>query len=73
MKSLIKFKIYRILFLLINFDLFLSRNNFISFTDDEVITTITTDNEDELLNAVSQLNNNGGTIYIDTPVITLRK
>ena len=73
MKSLIKFKIYRILFLLINFDLFLSRNNFISFTDDEVITTITSDNEDELLNAVSQLNNNGGTIYIDTPVITLRK
>ena len=57
MKSLIKFKIYRIIFLIIILDLSLSKNlgnNFKSFTDDEVITTLTSDNEEELLNAVLQ-------------------
>ena len=43
-----------------------------SFTDDEEITTITSDNETELIEAIKQLNKNGGTIYIDTPVITIK-
>ena len=76
MKSLIKLKIYRIVFLIIIFDLLLSKkigNNFKSFTDDEIVATITSDNEEELLKAVSQLNQNGGTIYIDTPVVSLSR
>ena len=68
--------IYTILFLLINLDYISCKNlgdNFISFTDDEIIRTITSDNEDEFIDAIGQLNNNGGTIYIDTSVITLEK
>ena len=42
-------------------------------TDDEEITTITSDEEDKFMDAIKQLNENGGTIYIDTPIITLRK
>jgi hypothetical protein len=42
-----------------------------SFVDDDEITTIKTDNETELLEALEILNENGGTIYIDTPVITM--
>jgi hypothetical protein len=48
-------------------------NNFLSFADDSEIATITTDNEQELLEAVELLNKNGGTIYIDTPVINMVK
>ena len=47
-------------------------NNLISFTDDEEITTIYSDDELELYDAIDQLNKNGGTIYIDTPVISLK-
>ena len=74
MKSLIKNKFYIVLILIINFDLFFCKNiksKFVSFTDDEEITTIKSDNETEFLEAIYQLNNNGGTIYIDTPVISL--
>jgi hypothetical protein len=46
---------------------------FKSFVDDDEIATITTDNEDELFKAVEKLNRNGGTIYIDTPVINIKK
>ena len=42
-----------------------------SFVDDDEITTITTDNETQLIEAVEYLNENGGTIYIDTPVINI--
>ena len=48
-------------------------SNFKSFEDDEEIATITTDSEDELLQAIKKLNRNGGTIYIDTPIITIKK
>ena len=74
MKSLIKNKFYILLILIISFDLFFCkniRNKFISFTDDEEITTITSDNETEFIKAIEKLNKNGGTIYIDTPVISL--
>ena len=67
---------YTILFLLIIVDCFYSiqiNNNFISFTDHEEITTITSDDETEFINAVNILNENGGTIYIDTPVINFIK
>ena len=74
MKCLNKNIIFNFLFLIIIFDLFYCKkfnNNFISFTDDEEITTITSDNEPELLDAIVQLNKNGGTIYIDTSVINI--
>ena len=46
-------------------------NNFKSFTDDEEIATITSDDEAQFIDAVEKLNQNGGTIYIDTPLINL--
>ena len=48
-------------------------NHLISFNDDEVIATITSDNEYELMDVITQLNENGGIIYIDTPVINIIK
>jgi hypothetical protein len=42
--------------------------NLVSMAD-ATITTITTDSETELLNAVTKLNKNGGVIYINTAVI----
>ena len=74
MKSLIKNRTYIALFLIIILDLFSCKhldNNLKSFTDDEEITTITSDNEIEFLDAIDQLNRKGGTIYIDPPVINL--
>ena len=76
MKSLIKNLNCTILFLIITLDLFSCKhfeNNFISFTDDEEITTITSDNETLFMEAIEELNENGGTIYIDTPIINLKK
>ena len=49
------------------------RNNLISFTEDDIISTIISDNETEFMNAVAILNKKGGIIYIDTPVISLKK
>ena len=72
MKSLIKYIIYTFLFFMITFDLFSCKklkNNIISFIDDEEIATITSDNETEFINSIKTLNENGGTIYIDTPII----
>ena len=43
----------------------------ISFSETDAIATITKDSESDLLNAVKTLNNNGGTIYINTPVINI--
>ena len=74
--SSVKNSINITLFLIFTLDLFFCNQlgkNLISFTDDDEITTITSDNEDEFMDAIKQLNENGGTIYIDTPVITLRK
>ena len=42
-----------------------------SFGDDDEITTITKDSELELIEAINILNEKGGTIYIDTPVINM--
>lgn len=42
--------------------------NLVSMAD-ATITTITTDSEADLLNAVTKLNKNGGVIYINTAVI----
>ena len=68
--------IYISLFLFISLDLFSCKkleNNFISFGDDQEITTITEDDEYAFMDALEELNINGGTIYIDTPVITLKE
>ena len=46
---------------------------FTSFTDDDEIITITSDDEILLLLAVDELNEKGGTIFIDTPVITMKE
>ena len=66
--------IYLTLTLLINIDIFTCKyadKKLKSFVDDDEITTITKDSESELLDALSILYKNGGTIYIDTPVINL--
>ena len=47
------------------------KTNFVSLAADTEIATITTDSESELLNAVKTLNSSGGTIYINTPVISI--
>ena len=72
---MIKAKMNSVLFLIIILDFLYCKqigSNFISFTDDEEITTITSDNETEFMKAIEELNENGGTIYIDTPVISLK-
>ena len=74
MKSLIQKYFYIVLFSIITLEMFSCKkleNNFMSFTDDEEIVTITSDNETEFADAIEVLNENGGTIYIDTPVINL--
>ena len=48
-------------------------NKFRSLVDDDEIKTITSDSESDFLEAIEILNENGGTIYIDTPVITMSK
>ena len=66
--------IYAYLYFTISLNLFSCRpleNKFKSFVDDDEITTITKDSEKELIEAIEVLNEKGGTIYIDTPVITL--
>ena len=45
--------------------------NLISFAASDAVATITTDSESDFLNAVKTLNSNGGTIYINTPVISI--
>ena len=67
--------VYDLIFLIIFFDCLCCKlldSKFKSFGDDDEIATITTDNEDELQEAVSLLSMYGGTIYIDTPVINIR-
>ena len=62
------------LFLIISLDLFSCmplEYKLKSFGDDDEITTITKDSELELQEAIKILNEKGGTIYIDTPVINL--
>ena len=76
MKYSINYKSFFYLWLIIILDLFSCKkinNNFISFTDDEEITIITSDNETKFIEAIQKLNENGGTIYIDTPVINFIK
>ena len=48
------------------------KSTFKSFADDDEIATITKDDEKELSEAIQLLNKNGGTIYIDTPIIHIR-
>ena len=54
------------LILLISFDS-ISCKNLASFAS--TVATITKDDENALLNAVSKLNKSGGTVYINTPII----
>ena len=71
-----KTPIYVFLFLIITLDLFSFKpleNKYRSFADDDEIATITTDDEKALLTALDTLNSRGGTIYIDTPVITMKE
>ena len=65
-----KGQIYTFLFFILSLNLF-SCKKFKSFSDDDEIATITSDNEWELLQAINVLNSKGGTIYIDTPVINV--
>ena len=63
-------------FLLISFNKFSCKflgQKLKSFVDDDEIATITKDSEYDLLDAIDLLNKNGGTIYIDTPVINMYK
>lgn len=63
-----------LLFLLISFDSLSSKfleKNLISFDEEDTIATITNDDESSLCEAVKTLNKNGGTIFINTPVINL--
>ena len=65
-------------FLLLSFNIFscefIDKNiKFKSFVDDDEIVTITTDDEFQLVDAIEELNEKGGTIYIDTPVINMYK
>ena len=65
---------FNFVFLIITVKLLLCKNrdnNLISFTDDEEIVTITSDSETQLSNAIEILNQKGGTIFIDTPIINL--
>ena len=62
------------LFLIIYFNIYTCKplkNTFKSVGTEDEIATITTDSEKELLEAIEILNENGGTIYIDTPVINM--
>ena len=66
--------IYVFLLLIISLDLFSckpSENKFKYFVDNDEITTINTNNERELIDALEILNNSWGTIYIDTLVISI--
>ena len=68
-------RIYTSIILVIVLALFSCKNlgnNLISLTENDTIATITTDDENEFMNAIAILNKKGGTIYIDTPVITLK-
>ena len=47
------------------------KENIVSLAESDAITTITKDSESELLEAVKTLNKSGGTIYINTPVISI--
>ena len=74
MKSLIFF--YAFLSILITIDVFsckILNKKLTSFVDDDEIATITTDSESELMEALDILFERGGTIYIDTPVISMKE
>ena len=49
----------------------LLKSKIISYAADDAIATITKDSETEFLDAVKKLNSNGGTIYINTPIINI--
>ena len=66
--------IFVCIFLIISLNVFSCKtleNKIRSFADDDIIATITSDNENEFLEAIRILNMNGGTIYIDTPVLSI--
>ncbi len=70
-----KATVYCYLLLIISLNVFSCKslkNTFKSLVDDDEIATITSDNENELVEAIRILNKNGGTIYIDTPIINVR-
>ena len=64
-----------ILFAMIILDVFslkFHEKKFVSFGDDDEITTITEDDENALIEAIHILNEKGGTIYIDTQIINIK-
>ena len=61
MKSLTRRFLFTVLFFIITCKKL--ENNFKSFTDDEEIATITSDDEAQFIDAIEKLNQNGGTIY----------
>ena len=72
----IKTSIYITLFLVFTLDFIFSQKlgeNIVPLIEDEEITTIISDDEEEFMVAIELLNELGGKIYIDTPVITLEK
>ena len=67
-----KSPIFVVLFLIISLNFFYCKSykkKFKSFVDDDEIATITSDDERALGDAIAILNRDGGTIYIDTPII----
>ena len=76
MKSSTKGIFCLVFFLLMSLNLFSCKfleNKLISLVDDDEIATINSDNEYDLLDAIDELNEKGGTIYIDTPIINMHK
>ena len=74
LKSIIYF--YAIILLIFIFEISSCKSlnkNLRALGDDDEITTITKDDESELEAAIEILNESGGTIYIDTPIINLAK
>ena len=69
-KKIISFS-FLLLFLLETSPCKLLKDSFITLAESDEIITITKDDEKSLYEAVQTLNKNGGTIYIDTPIINI--
>ena len=74
MKLIIKiYNNFLILLVLSIVSLVFSNNNNVLLSEEEIVYEIKEDNESELRKAVEKLNENGGTIIIDTPIININK
>ena len=73
--KIVKRNIFLIILLLLLIDFFSCKfleKQYLSEEDEDEITTITSDNEDALRDALLILGKFGGTIYINTPVINIK-